>query len=403
MSQDWTTARRAMMTGVAIAALSACNEPFDFDLRDNVNGFDTSRAVQNLPGRPRPDDRGVISYPNYQVVVAQRDDTIRGIAIRLGLDADELAKYNGIEPDAILRRDEIIALPGRVAEPSAATGAVATGQPLDVSAVATSALERADASGGVTTTPLDPVSPATAQTPAAATQPAQGGAEPIRHQVARGETVFALSRLYKVPVRSIAEWNGLDSEFTVREGQYLLIPQAGATPIAAAPQEVTAPGAGTLTPVPPSAATPLPDETPSAPLPATAVPDAPDLGTPAPAPASSGARFSRPVEGSIIRAYAPGRNEGIDIGAAAGTPVKAADAGSVAAVTTNTSGVAIVVVKHSGGLLTVYTNIDNLAVSKGDNVTRGQTIGKIRAGDPAFLHFEVRQGLKSVDPTSYLP
>ncbi len=396
MSQEWTTARRAMMTGVAFAALSACNEPFDLDLRDNVNGFDTSRAVQELPGRPRPDDRGVISYPNYQVVVAQRDDTIRGIAIRLGLDADELAEYNGIEPDVILRRDEIIALPGRVPEPS--TG---TGQPLDVAAVATTALDRADANGGVTTTPLDPVTPAAA--PAAAPQPAQGGAEPIRHQVARGETVFALSRLYKVPVRSIAEWNGLDSEFTVREGQYLLIPQAGATPVAAAPQQVTAPGAGTQTPVPPSATTPLPDETPSAPLPVTAIPDAPDIGTTAPTPASSGARFSRPVEGSIIRAYAPGRNEGIDIGAAAGTPVKAADAGSVAAVTNNTSGVAIVVVKHNDGLLTVYTNIDDLAVSKGDNVTRGQTIGKVRAGDPAFLHFEVRQGLKSVDPTNYLP
>ncbi len=396
MSQEWTTARRAMMTGVALAALSACNEPFDFDLRDNVNGFDTSRAVQELPGRPRPDDRGVISYPNYQVVVAQRDDTIRGIAIRLGLDADELAEYNGIEPDVILRRDEIIALPGRVPEPS--TG---TGQPLDVAAVATTALDRADANGGVTTTPLDPVTPAAA--PAVAPQPAQGGAEPIRHQVARGETVFALSRLYKVPVRSIAEWNGLDSEFTVREGQYLLIPQAGATPVAAAPQQVTAPGAGTQTPVPPSATTPLPDETPSAPLPVTAIPDAPDIGTPAPTPASSSARFSRPVEGSIIRAYAPGRNEGIDIGAAAGTPVKAADAGSVAAVTNNTSGVAIVVVKHNDGLLTVYTNIDDLAVSKGDNVTRGQTIGKVRAGDPAFLHFEVRQGLKSVDPTNYLP
>ncbi len=399
MSQEWTTARRAMMTGVALAALSACNEPFDFDLRDNVNGFDTSRAVQQLPGRPRPDERGVISYPNYQVVVAQRDDTIRGIAIRLGIDADELAEYNGIEPDVILRRDEIIALPGRVPEPST-TAATGASQPLDISAVATTALDRADANGGVTTTPLDPVTPVAAPAPNPAPQ---AGAEPIRHQVARGETVFALSRLYRVPVKSIAEWNGLDSEFTVREGQYLLIPQAGATPVAAAPQGVTAPGAGTLTPVPPSATTPLPDETPSAPLPAAAIPDAPDIGTPAPTSASSNARFSRPVEGSIIRAYAPGRNEGIDIGAAAGTPVKAADAGNVAAVTTNTSGVAIVVVKHSDGLLTVYTNIDDLAVSKGDSVSRGQTIGKVRSGDPAFLHFEVRQGLQSVDPTNYLP
>ncbi len=162
---------------------------------------------KDLPGRPRPDDRGVISYPNYQVVVARRDDTIRGIAIRLGLDANELAEYNGIGPDVILRRDEIIALPSRVTEPSPATGAIATGpiQPFDVTAVATTALDRADAAGtGVTATPIAPAATA----PAA---PVVRGTEPIRHQVQRGETVFSISRLYNVPVTNIAEWNGLNA------------------------------------------------------------------------------------------------------------------------------------------------------------------------------------------------
>ena len=109
------------------------------------------------------------------------------------------------------------------------------------------------------------------------------------------------------------------------------------------------------------------------------------------------------MQGSIFHAYAPGTNEGIDIAAPAGTSVKAADAGTVDAVTTNTSGVAIVVIKHSDGLLTVYTNIDSLTVNKNDKVSRGQTIGKIRASDPSFLHFEVRRGLQSVDPTDFLP
>ena len=386
------------MTGAALAMLAACEEPFDFDLRDNANGFDTSRAVQNLPGRPSPDDRGIISYPNYQVVVARQDDTIRGIAIRLGLDANELAEYNGIEPDVILRRDEIIALPGRVAEPSAATGVAGPGA-LDVSAIAGGAIDRASAASPVTTTALDPAAPAA--TPAAAPS-APAGAEPIRHQVARGETVFAISRLYSVPVSAIADWNGLDSEFTVREGQFLLIPQSGAaapTAVAAAPESVTLPGAGSETPVPPSATTPLPEPASTAPV---AAPAAPDLGNQA-TPASSNARFSFPVQGSIIRAYAPGSNEGIDIGVPAGTEVKAADGGNVAAVTTNTDGVAIVVIKHDDGLLTVYTFIDSLTVSKNDTVSRGQTIGKVRDGNPSFLHFEVRQGLQSVDPTDYLP
>jgi murein DD-endopeptidase MepM/ murein hydrolase activator NlpD len=386
-----TPINRLLMAGVAVVALSACQD-FDVDLRDLGDGFDTSSAVQAMPGRPRPDERGVISYPTYQVVVARRDDTIRGIAIRLGLDAEELAAYNGVEPDAVLRRDEIIALPKRVSGPTA-VGQV-TGQPLDVAAVATSALDRADATDtSITATPLAPA--AAGQTaPAAASGP-----EPVRHQIQRGETVFALSRLYNVPVRTIAEWNGLDSEFTVRSGQFLLIPQGNATaPVA---QAVSAPGAGSVTPVPPSASTALPDETPSVPLPASATPPAPDLGTPSPSASSS--RLSMPVQGSIFRAYEPGTNEGIDIAAPAGTEVKAADAGNVAAVTTNTSGVAIVVVKHDGGLLTVYTNIDDLTVNKGDNVSRGQTIGKVRDSDPAFLHFEVRRGLQSVDPADFLP
>lgn len=384
---------RLLMTGVACIALTACSD-FDADMRGIANGFNTTDAARNAPGRPRPDERGVISYPTYQVVVAERDDTIRGIAIRLGLDVDELAAYNGVEPDVILRRDEIIALPGRVPEQTDSSDAT-DGQPLDITAVATGALDRAGAGNtAVTATPLDPVTPAAAPAPAAPAQP-----EPIRHQVQRGETVFALSRLYNVPVRTIAEWNGLDSEFTVRVGQYLLIPQ-GQAASAPLPRQVEAPGTGSDTPVPPSAATPLPDETPSAPLPASATPAAPNLGTPS---ETSSARFIQPVQGSIFRGYSPGTNEGIDIAAPAGTDVKAADAGSVAAVTNNTSGVAIVVIKHDDGLLTVYTNIDSLTVNRGDTVSRGQTIGKIRASDPSFLHFEVRRGLQSVDPTDYLP
>ena len=399
MANGHIQVRRVMMTGVAMITLAAC-EDFDFDLRDVGNGFDTTSAVQSLPGRPRPDDRGVISYPNYQVVVARRDDTIRGIAIRLGLDANELAEYNGIEPDVILRRDEIIALPSRVTAPSPATGAIGTGpiQPLDVTAVATTALDRADASGtAVTATPIEPVA-----TPAPAT-PVVRGNEPIRHQVKRGETAFSISRLYNVPVASIAEWNGLDTAFTIREGHFLLVPQGGAAPAPATAADVTAPGDGTATPVPPSAALPLPAETPSAPVAAADVPATPDLGTSSTQPASSGARFLMPIQGSIIRAYAPGTNEGIDIAAPAGTDVQAAGSGTVAAVTTDTSGGAIVVIKHSDGLLTVYTQMEALTVDKNESVSRGQTIGKVRANDPSYLHFEVRRGLQSRDPGDFLP
>ncbi len=369
-----------LMATATSVALAGCAD-FDMDLRDLGEGFDTTSAVENRPNRPSPDDRGVISYPTYQVVVARQEDTITSIAERLGLNAGELARYNGIGTNTILRRDEIIALPSRVSEPSGTT----TSAPLDVTAIATSALDRADTQTPTATTPTD--------TPAAA--------EPLRHRVARGETVYSVARLYSVPVRTIADWNGLGPDLAVREGQFLLIPQNGSS--APAPVPVVEPGQGSVTPVPPSAAAPLPDETPSVPAAAPAVPDAPDIGTAAPAPAASNAVLIYPVQGDIIRAYSPGRNEGIDIGAAPGASVKAAAAGEVAAVTTDTSGVPIVVIKHPDNLLTVYTNLEGLSVAKGDSVTRGQQIARVRDADPSFLHFEVRRGLQSVDPADFLP
>ena len=394
--------QRTLMTTVTLAFLGACTENpfgFDLDLRDLGDGFDTSNAVANLPNRPAPDDRGVISYPNYQVVLAQENDTIRAIAGRLSLDAATLASFNGIGADTTLRRDEVIALPSRVSEPSAATGAV-TAQPLDVSSVATTALDRADAQA----------------TPSATPAPARPiAAEPVRYQVGRGDTAFTIARQFNIPVASIAEWNSLGPDLAVREGQFLLIPQSNtpSSPQSVADLPATPPGTGSATPVPPSASVPLPDETPSVPVAAPATPNigavpapaAPAAPTPAPTPSasSSDAQLVRPVPGSIIRAYAAGRNEGIDIGVAAGTDVKAADSGTVAAVTTDTSGSNIVVIKHAGNLLTVYTNLADLSVANGATVNRGQTIAKVAEGSPSFLHFEVRRGLESVDPADFLP
>lgn len=57
---------------------------------------------------------------------------------------------------------------------------------------------------------------------------------------------------------------------------------------------------------------------------------------------------------------------------------------------------------HPDNLLTVYANVANVSVAKGDNVAKGATIAKLRGGDDSFVHFEVRNGFDSVDPTPYL-
>lgn len=109
-----------------------------------------------------------------------------------------------------------------------------------------------------------------------------------------------------------------------------------------------------------------------------------------------------PVNGSIIREYSKGKNEGIDISAAPGTAIKAAANGTVAAITASADKVPIVVVKHPDNLLSVYANVSGITVSKGDSVKRGQTIAKIRSGESNYVHFEVRKGFNSVDPMPYV-
>ncbi len=387
--QTGRTTRRMAVAFGALLALGACEDGFDLDLRGATgDGFTTAPAAQAArANRPDPDDRGVISYPNYQVAIAQRGDTVATVAERLGTDAEALAKFNGLPIDATLRRGEVIALPTRVAEPSPETGAAGTGpiQPpaVDVTTLAGQAIDNAA-----------PTPPTPQPEPAA-----QTGKEPIRHKVTRGETAYSIARLYKVTVRDLARWNALGPQFAVREGQFLLIPQADAEPPAQTETAATAPGQGTATPLPPSAEKPLPRETQTKPA---TPPPAPDLGKQTkPTPGGSGI-FATPVQGSIIRDYAKGRNEGIDIKGTAGASVKAAEAGTVAAITESADGVPIIVIRHEDNLLTVYANVTDVSVAKGDKVRRGQGIAKLRSGEQSFVHFEVRQGFDSVDPNEYL-
>ena len=413
--QSMTTASfrlRAIGLTTALLALGACTggqpgmlNDLDWDFRGGANTLDTTDAArQATAARPSPDANGVISYPGYQVAVARRGDTVGSVAARVGLNPAELANYNAIQPTASLREGEVLALPRRVA---AAGAGVAAGGTISGGTVAAAPIATAGAVSvtSIATTALDRVqaTPAPAAAPAAAA-PSNGGLgtmAPTRHQVKRGETAFSIARSYNVSARALADWNGLGPDLAVREGQYLMIPTPSGAPPERTVEVVTAPGQGSPTPTPPSAAQPLPDEktTPAAQA-AQDRPASPELGQQR--TAASAAQFMMPVAGNIIRGYAPPRNEGIDIAAPAGTPVKAAAAGTVAAITQDTAQTPIIVIRHEGGLLTVYAGVAGTTVKKGDTVTRGQTIANVRSGNPSFLHFEVRRGAASTDPMPFL-
>ncbi len=369
-----------LVLGTSVLALGACASSsgrqldLDFDLRGLGNGFSTADAARQArtEARPQPDARGIISYPTYQVAVARDGDTLSTLASRVGISEAELSRYNGLNAGAPLRAGEIVALPRKVGGTS----------DVDVTTLAGNALDR-----------VGPNPQGAANAPSANSS----GSEPIRHQVVSGETAYSIARLYGVSVKALAEWNSLDSALSVRQGQYLLIPPKQAQ----APQQSgnTAPGVGTPTPLPPSSTAPLPEGTgrTAAEGPAD-TPSSPNLSE----SRTSSAAMAMPADGRIVGAYVKGKSDGIDIAAGAGATVRAAQAGTVAAITRDTDQVPILVLRHDGNLLTVYAGIDNIAVSKGDSVSRGQSIAKVRAGENPALHFQVRQGTSSVDPMQYL-
>lgn len=384
-----TVLRFPVLGVTAMLLLQACSSGnLDWDLRAGDGALNTSGGAQGGGmAQPSADGRGVISYPDRQVVVARSGDTVASVAARVGINPDELARFNALRPTDTLRDGDQLALPARGAAgvTGGVIGSTGPGGALDVSTIATTALDR--------------VGPATTTT--AAARPAGGGTS--QYQVKRGETAFSIARVFGVSARSLADLNGLGPDLEVREGQYLTIPANAGTRSAAVIDD-TPPGTGSPTPEPPSAKKPLPAEKPAkaattAGKPKAAAPAA-DLG--ADRTAASATKFAMPVNGNIIRGYTKKKNDGIDIAAAAGTAVKSAADGSVAAVTKDTAGTPIVVIRHADGILTVYAGVDGLKVAKGDKVKRGQTIAVVRAASPAFVHFEVRKGVDSVDPMAYL-
>ncbi|WP_207102971.1 LysM peptidoglycan-binding domain-containing protein, partial [Paracoccus shandongensis] len=108
--------RLTASTGAAAFLLASCGATgFDPDLRGWMPGsLSTADAAARAAPRPQPDSRGIISFPSYQVVIAQSGDTPTAIARRLGIDAARLAQHNALPPTAPLSAGQTLVLPQRV-------------------------------------------------------------------------------------------------------------------------------------------------------------------------------------------------------------------------------------------------------------------------------------------------
>jgi len=268
---------------------------------------------------------------------------------------------------------------------------------------------------------------------------------PRTHVVVRGETLNGIARQHGVDTHELARVNMLLPPYVIRPNQTLLVPGGGGD---AGPSAVEVADRGAAPPAPaprsPSAARVDAVDVAAPSVPPTAVREAevrvPDSRQPAareePAPpppaareepaapaqtqlaslpkpagrAPGNRRFIWPVNGQLTSEYGSKgdglQNDGINIAAPKGTPVKAAAAGVVAYAGNEIRGFGnLLLIRHADGWMTAYAHNDKLLVQRGDTVEQGQTIAHVgQTGNVVSpqLHFEIRRGKRAVDPLDQL-
>ncbi len=222
--------------------------------------------------------------------------------------------------------------------------------------------------------------------------------------VARGDTLYSLSRKYGVPVNDLAVMNKLSAPFSLSVGQRLKVPNLAVAPVASTKDADASavPVVTTKSQDKVAASAPVKKETqkissnPSKKLPQIS--------------ARSSNKFSWPLRGKVLSAYGAKSNglfnDGVNIGAQKGTTVKAAENGVVAYAGNEVKGMGnLIIIQHAGGWMTVYAHMDSMSVRRGTKVQVGQkigTVGETGKVDSPQLHFEIRKGTKAYNPTSYL-
>ncbi len=194
------------------------------------------------------------------------------------------------------------------------------------------------------------------------------------HVVARGETLYRISRRYGSSVEAIMSANSISDVRSVPVGARLVVPAGG---VGAAPRR----------PV-----------------------DAKTFASRDPRGRSAGAaNFAWPVHGVVISEYGVRRgahHDGLDIKAPSGTIVRASEAGRVIHADASLSGYGkLIILKHAGRLSSVYAHNRKMLVRVGQFVEKGDAIAEIgQTGNASVphLHFEIRSDGSPRDPLEYL-
>lgn len=282
----------------------------------------------------------------------------------------------------------------------------------------------------------DPATGAATQGPAPSAVPAP--AAPIvastddsgwtgTYTVGRGDSLYAIARKHSVGLNELERVNKISDPRRVKPGTVLKVPRAGDAPTVAsvpaanppasansdptsvAPKIINArtrtatlgPDANSLPPAVASDAAPA-----SAPVPPADAPARDAAPASAPKAAAAATKFRWPARGKVISNFGSGQNDGINIALPRGTEVHAAEAGVVTYAGDGVQGYGnLLLIRHDGGWITAYAHNDSLTVKSGESVRRGQVIAKAGATgsvDTPQLRFEIRKGVKPVDPVQHL-
>ncbi len=208
------------------------------------------------------------------------------------------------------------------------------------------------------------------------------------HTVQKGETLYSISRRYGMSVSALAKQNSIPAPYTLSVGQKLRI----------AGDESTAKSGTTKSTAKKTTAATATKKT---------VVAKDNIKVPK---SQANKRFAWPVRGKIVSSYGSKghgqQNDGINIAGKLGTPIKAAESGTIAYAGSGLKGYGnLILIRHANGWITAYAHNDKLLVKKGQSVKRGAqiaTMGKTGNVKTPQLHFEVRYKTKVVNPKNYL-
>ncbi|HXI17157.1 MAG TPA: M23 family metallopeptidase, partial [Chloroflexota bacterium] len=224
------------------------------------------------------------------------------------------------------------------------------------------------------------------------------------HTVSGDDNLDGIARKYNVEPAVIVDFNRLRPGEGLTQDKLLVIP-GGQLPVARRIAPVLLP------PVirPPVQTLPLPlpsvRTAPPVQAPAPVQAQRPTLPIPAPAPVAPTGRLSWPTRG-VITTYFSGWHPGIDIAAAVGTAIGAADGGTVTFTGWDNTGYGYrVVISHGNGYSTTYNHLSSIGVRAGQGVSKGQQIGGMGStgrSTGSHLHFEILRNGGFVNPLGVL-